>query len=630
MSDNVCNGNGGGGAIIYQVFATAAIVQWEQVRNYVDPPGGDPAYSPGCDDDANFWTPLCPASQDPTSSTFQAVMFMDGGVMYSYKDMPVPDPLHPNYSERGTGLSWSPVSIGYEDRAGVNGDQIIYDIMPASGTTYYIPPVCTDQSLVPPTVPTVDFDTATCPETCVKPGKDYGGRLTLDSGLVCNFAPILVIYTDNLAWATNHTPGWYGGDVIVDAAMDSAYACQRRCAETAGCTGFAYEYENSTSYNLDHSGAEIDSSAQTYFHECYVKSAFANAHSSSTADYNGGQYADCSGDACALDDAAYEACNEYPYVVWSQADYATGEGDLNWHCASGPTSCNDNPYDASYSFTDISRTGTAIGDLEWTNPFNSWSDDDGWFAVDMPFAVPWFGVDESSLKIGTNGLITFGSNHLRNGASEPMPCLGFCGRNTGSYGSNGYGSHGSNYDWGVDGVIAPLWSDINPCGGTDGPANVCLGNGGGGQVIYKLFADAPLPSLVVQWEAVRNYVDPDPSSNLYQGCADSSNFWTPACPASQDPTTMTFQAVVFGDGGFAFNYKTIPSEDYTHNSHQARGTGLSWSPASIGYESQAGDKGGQLMYDELPSEASSFYVPPACSDENIPGPIYTLADIYGR
>ena len=620
-SGNVCNGNGGGGAVVYQVFTDAAIIQWEQVRYYVDP---DPTSTqfPGCADSANWWTSLCPASQDPTSNTFQAVLFADGGVMFSYKNMAPVDTA--SHDERGTGLSWSPASIGYEDRSGTMGDQITYDFVPPSMSSYYIPPVCTSQDLTPPTAPTLDYNASTCPEECVKQGMDYGGRLTLTTGdftgLVCNFAPILVIYTDDLSWASNHTPGWYGGDVVVDETMDSAYACQRKCADTPGCEGFAYEYENSTlaAQAVGHVVGDGGEATSTYFHECYIKGAFSDRHSSSV------------GGAGPLTTDEQAACMEYPYVVWSSADYASGAGDLNWHCASGPPTCsNGSPFSAPYTYTDISRTGQAIGDTEWVNPFNTWADDDGWYTVSLAFAVPWFGLDETSLNIGTNGLITFGGNHLRNGASEPLPCLGFCGRNTGGYGNNGYGSHGRLHDWGVDGVIAPLWSDLNPCGGTDGPANVCGGNGGGGQVLFKMFAEASTPSLVVQWEAVRNYVDPDSNSALFPGCADSANWWTSLCPASQDPTSQTFQAIVFGDGGLSYNYKEIPSEDPDNYAFSARGTGLSWSPVSIGFESQAGDKGGQILYDELPNAMSTFYVPPSCSDASRAGPIYTLAEIYG-
>jgi hypothetical protein len=64
--------------------------------------------------------------------------------MLSYKDMPTVDPEHwfDQTQARGTGLSWSKMSIGYEDRTGTMGDQILYAEIPLSETSYYIPPAC--------------------------------------------------------------------------------------------------------------------------------------------------------------------------------------------------------------------------------------------------------------------------------------------------------------------------------------------------------------------------------------------------------------------------------------------------------------------------------------------------------
>ena len=133
--------------MIYQVFPDAVTVQWEQVRNYVDPPADynndplcDPAVTPAGEnnDDTSWspywWTPTCPASQDPTSFTFQAIIFADGGVRYNYKSMTPVDPGSDLTDSRGTGLSWSPVSIGYESQSGDRGDQIVYDAIPSSQT----------------------------------------------------------------------------------------------------------------------------------------------------------------------------------------------------------------------------------------------------------------------------------------------------------------------------------------------------------------------------------------------------------------------------------------------------------------------------------------------------------------
>ena len=135
---------------------------------------------------------------------------------------------------------------------------------------------------------------------------------------------------------------------------------QARCASTLGCSGFAYEFEQSC---VD----ETDPDTCSYYHECYVKSGYAD--DPATADVD--------------EDAA---CNAFPYVVWSGvsmphtvlecrvsemtnsdtcprfttgADYASGAGDIQWHPASGPRACSGaSTYGIDYAWTDISRTGT--------------------------------------------------------------------------------------------------------------------------------------------------------------------------------------------------------------------------------------------------------------------------------
>eukprot|EP01051_Picozoa_sp_SAG22_P008552 SAG22_NODE_658_length_8076_cov_4.575279_3_plen_989_part_00 len=564
---NICGGNGGGGMVMYQTYADSVVVQWEQVRNYVSPgfamePGGvalglDQVF-PGCADSDNYWTPACPASQDPTSSTFQAVMFSDGGVTFSYKDIPAVDLDHGQNQDqhRGTGLSWSKVSIGYEDKSGALGAQISYGVQMTSGTTYYVPPTCSAQA--EPKYPIIDV--AQCPEPCVKPGMDYGGGVEPFS--VCGYAPTVEIVTDVEDFAA---PGWFSGPNTYDATLTNAYACQVACQNNDDCDFFSYEYQ-------------ARNWTQPYVHRCYLKASF-EGYTHSTTNIT-------SASIC-----------EPAYVTWRPHNLPTGRPDPSWHGSAGPKVCpTEGGFNGPYNFFDIADSGTTIGDLEWTNPLNTWSDDDGWFDISLSKPFIFYGERQMSVSVGTNGLITFGSMHLRNGASEPMPCDDFCGRNTGTYGDTGYGSHADYADWGVNGVIAPMWSDINPCAGTDGPANVCGGNGGGGMVMYQEFA----ASLVVQWEAVRNYVDPDPSSTAFPGCADSGNFWTPACPASQDPTSMTFNAVLYMDGTFSFNYKEMVPVDLEHPNTHGRGTGLSWSPASIGFEDKTGYMGTQISYGEAP------------------------------
>jgi hypothetical protein len=250
--------------------------------------------------------------------------------------MSVVDSDHWFNQPRGTGLSWSPASIGYEDMTGYLGDQISYDIIPASNTAYYIPTVCTndvdlpsmDGSLGSPWRSALAPDT--CPMPCVLQGMDYGGRKTLDSGFVCDYAAIIEIYTDSVDWAEQHKPGWYSGTLTPDETMTTPYECQKRCAATEGCVAFAYEYERTAT-----DGGEYDA----YYHECYLKTAFTHQKMPD-------------GSTQPLSPEELGACMEFPYVVWALAvDYNTGAGDADWHSASGLGDCDAaGGYSLDYQF----------------------------------------------------------------------------------------------------------------------------------------------------------------------------------------------------------------------------------------------------------------------------------------
>ena len=71
------------------------------------------------------------------AQTFQATLFADGGVRFSYQTM---DQVHWNRWRRFGETE----SVGYEDRTGSAGAQISLGAIPASGTSYYVPPACTD------------------------------------------------------------------------------------------------------------------------------------------------------------------------------------------------------------------------------------------------------------------------------------------------------------------------------------------------------------------------------------------------------------------------------------------------------------------------------------------------------
>ena len=68
--------------------------------------------------------------------------------------------------------------------------------------------------------------------------------------------------------------------------------------------------------------------------------------------------------------------------------------------------------------------------------------------MNLPFDFHWFAQVERTIPIGTNGVLTFGFGQLPYGSSEPVPCS--------------YGSDRCDNSVPIDGVIAPLWCDLNP------------------------------------------------------------------------------------------------------------------------------------------------------------------------
>ena len=251
----------------------------------------------------------------------------------------------------------------------------------------------------------------------------------------------------------------------------------------------------------------------------------------------------------------------------------------SWPSATCPATYDD--YVVDTYWVDITPEAVEIQDDQWANPLNTWNHDDGYVDVPLPWTFPWYGVAENTITIGTNGMITFGTGHLRNGGSEPIPCLSadLCD-------GNSYGSHANHADWGIDGVIAPFWADINPGSSLDGVDE-------DGAVYFMLFED----SVAVSW--------------------NECTYWTP----DNNPTTNTFQAILFSDASVIFSYFDMAPEA----GH------LSWSEESIGYEDKTGTLGYQIAYsftadpNAIPADGTTFYIPPVCTAGGaptscIPGP----------
>jgi hypothetical protein len=107
---------------------------------------------------------------------------------------------------------------------------------------------------------------------------------------------------------------------------------------------------------------------------------------------------------------------------------------------------------ADYAWADVTTSGTAIANSDWSHSTNTWASDDGEYTVAMDFSFMFFGRPEPEVSIGTNGYITFGSAHYAFGNSMPVPTPG---------GVLGSGVH----ELEVDTLIAVMWSDIDPSSG---------------------------------------------------------------------------------------------------------------------------------------------------------------------
>ena len=221
------------------------------------------------------------------------------------------------------------------------------------------------------------------------------------------------------------------------------------------------------------------------------------------------------------------------------------------HVVSEPP-CTIGPKD--YNFIDIAGTGTAIGADDWTSGGqNDWQSDDGWFDVDISaMGFNWYGTVENTVSVGTNGVITFGTNHYKFGGSEPTPCQG---------------GQASCSGLNVDGVLAVFWADINP-GAADDAA-----------VLYSIMPSGTM--FIAQWDAVMYWSDPER--------ADVRN---------------TFQAVLMKNGDVSFSYADMSPEH------------LSWSTESIGFEDNTGTLGFQISFGEIPTSGTTYGISAACHAAN--------------
>ena len=96
------------------------------------------------------------------------------------------------------------------------------------------------------------------------------------------------------------------------------------------------------------------------------------------------------------------------------------------HCI-GATPAEQAACGAAPPRTDITPAdvGTLIGFNDWTSGGrNTWAADDGWFDVELKWGFTWYGTEENTITIGTNGVLSFGTPQYMYGGSEPVPCHG--------------------------------------------------------------------------------------------------------------------------------------------------------------------------------------------------------------
>ena len=85
-------------------------------------------------------------------------------------------------------------------------------------------------------------------------------------------------------------------------------------------------------------------------------------------------------------------------------------------------------------------------------------------------------------------------------------------------------------------------------------------------------------------------------------------------PANNDPTTNTFEAILFSTGGFLLAYPEMNDTTGT-----CRGP-----PSPIGYENQDGSVGVQISYDEVPASGTQYYIPPSCTAPGVGEVVYSV------
>eukprot|EP01048_Picozoa_sp_COSAG05_P011644 COSAG05_NODE_1111_length_5857_cov_6.789337_3_plen_419_part_00 len=284
-----------------------------------------------------------------------------------------------------------------------------------------------------------------------------------------------------------------------------------------------------------------------YFIECCLENGVehadsCDARSSSIMFDDSGTHFDCSPDDSVAAGDSNNCCE--------------GSRAGNCTCIGVSPDCHITAEDLTSGWVDL-ITSTAANCIRIANEDWEQNSDDGWKHVDLGFYFRWFGRLENVITIGTNGVLSFGTGHLPHGGTEPVPCA-----------TDDTCATYSNDHVQMDGIIAPLWCDLDPTG--------TLAAAGEG-VFYQI-ADETLPHLqriTIEWA--------------------SPTF-------DHDDTLLHFEAILWATGKVVFQYLDIPSATE------------SWSAESIGFEDHEGLRGVQIAYGthQLPTDHTRYEIPESC------------------
>ena len=250
-----------------------------------------------------------------------------------------------------------------------------------------------------------------------------------------------------------------------------------------------------------------------------------------------------------------------------QADAApAGSNASNWVATQAATACPTQWETHEYSWIELSTYDRAvqIRTEDWQG--SNHAADDGWVDVELEWTFTWYGLEERSISVGSNGLVSFGTPQLDYGGTEPLPCRGDACLH-----AQVNGQHS------VDGLIAVFWTDLHP--------------GASGSVYYAVEHPHTVEAaMVIEWSHCAYFC-----STVGQ-CAGLPH--------------ASFELILYPTGDVIMQYQSVGAVVCTANAlASADGVPCAWSNVSIGWEDQTGTRGGQIMYQAWPADQTAYLIP---------------------